>query len=529
MRLELKGITKRFGDLVANDRMDLSAEEGEIHALLGENGAGKTTLMNVLYGLLQPDEGEVLLDGAPARFADPGDAIRAGIGMVHQNFMLIPVFTVAENVELGFERTSTLGLLDRRRARADIRELSARFGLQVDPDARVGDLSVGQQQRVEIVKALARDAKILILDEPTAVLTPQETRDLFAVMRSLRESGHAILFITHKLKEVLEVADRITVIRQGRVIGSTTPAEADETTLASMMVGRGVELEVSKGPARPAEPVLEVRDLTVLDDAGQTTVDGVSFDVRAGEILAVAGVQGNGQTELAEAVTGLLPAAAGTVRVAGRDVTGASPKRVLRAGVAHIPEDRQRDGLVGDFTIAENLVLDVYGEQPYSRRAVLDWDAIRAGAKQRLKEFDIRARSIDARVGTLSGGNQQKVIVARELARSIRLIVASQPTRGLDVGSIEYVHRRLVAARDAGAAVLLISAELDEVLALGDRVVVMYRGRVVGPFAAGERTRDEIGLLMAGAEPVEVSAPAPPAPVAASVAADPDPDAGSPE
>ncbi|HUW40478.1 MAG TPA: ABC transporter ATP-binding protein [Rectinemataceae bacterium] len=498
MRLRLNGITKRFGDLVANDRIDLVAEEGEIHALLGENGAGKTTLMNVLDGLYQPDEGAINLDDKPVRFSDPGDAIRAGIGMVHQNFMLIPTFTVAENVMLGFERTSRFGFLDRRRARAEIEELSKRFGLEVDPDAMVGELSVGQQQRVEIVKALARDAQVLILDEPTAVLTPQETEELFAVMRSLRSSGRTILFITHKLKEVLAIADRITVIRLGKVIGTTIPEKTGEQELAAMMVGRGVELQVAKAPAKPGEVVLEARGLTVVDASGALAVDGVSFDLRSGEILAVAGVQGNGQTELAAAVTGLALEVGGTVKIQGRDLTGEVPKAFLRAGVANVPEDRIKDGLVGDFSIAENLVLDVYDEAPYSRGGALDWKTIHATAEKRVAEFDIRAASIHVPAKTLSGGNQQKVIVARELSRDIKLIVAAQPTRGLDVGSIEYVHGRLVSARDAGAAVLLISAELDEVLALADRIVVMYRGRLVGPFPAGSLTREEIGLLMAG-------------------------------
>ena len=498
MRLRLNGITKRFGDLVANDRIDLVAEGGEIHALLGENGAGKTTLMNVLDGLYQPDEGAITLDDKPVRFSDPGDAIRAGIGMVHQNFMLIPTFTVAENVMLGFERTSRFGFLDRRRARSEIEELSKRFGLEVDPEAMVGELSVGQQQRVEIVKALARDAQVLILDEPTAVLTPQETEELFAVMRSLRSSGRTILFITHKLKEVLAIADRITVIRLGKVIGTTLPEQTGEQELAAMMVGRGVELQVAKTPAKSGEVVLEARGLTVVDASGSLAVRGVSFDVRSGEILAVAGVQGNGQTELAAAVTGLAVDVGGTVKIQGRDLTGEVPKAFLRAGVANIPEDRIKDGLVGDFSIAENLILDVYDRPPYSRGGALDWKTIHATAEKRVAEFDIRAASIQVSAKTLSGGNQQKVIVARELSRDIKLIVAAQPTRGLDVGSIEYVHGRLVSARDAGAAVLLISAELDEVLALADRIVVMYRGRLVGPFPAGSLTREEIGLLMAG-------------------------------
>jgi general nucleoside transport system ATP-binding protein len=501
MRLRLSGITKRFGDLVANDRIDLIAEGGEIHALLGENGAGKTTLMNVLDGLCRPDAGTILLDEHEARFADPGDAIRAGIGMVHQNFMLIPAFTVAENVMLGFERTGPLGFLDKRQARAEIADLSRRFKLEVDPDALVGDLSVGQQQRVEIVKALARDAKLLILDEPTAVLTPQEIEELFSVMRALRQAGCAILFITHKLKEVLAIADRITVIRLGKVVGTLRPSETTEQELAALMVGRGVELAVEKGPARPGDVVLQVQQLTVVDETGRTVVDDVSFQVRAGEILAVAGVQGNGQTELAEAITGLAPPVTGSIMVDGRDLAGAPPKEILRAGVANIPEDRLRDGLIGDFTIAENLILDSHDQQPFSRHGALDWGAIGKIAAERVKEFDIRAPSVRFPAKTLSGGNQQKVIVARELSRKIRLIIASQPTRGLDVGSIEYVHSRLVSARDAGAAVLLISAELDEVLALADRIVVMYRGRFVGTYRAGELTREQIGLLMAGASP----------------------------
>jgi ABC-type uncharacterized transport system ATPase subunit len=490
--------------VVANDGIDLTVEEGEIHALLGENGAGKTTLMNVLYGLYHADEGEILVDGQPVRFASPGDAIKAGIGMVHQHFMLIPVFTVAENVILGDEPTGSLGLLDRARARNEVLELSRRFGLAVDPDAMVDDLPVGVQQRVEIIKALLREARLLILDEPTAVLTPQETEDLFAVMRSLKASGHSILFITHKLKEVLPIADRITVLRLGSVVGSTVPAESDEQQLASMMVGRSVMLRVAKAPAEPGEVVLEVVDLSVLDERGHAAVDHLSIDVRAGEILAIAGVQGNGQTELVEALTGLQPPANGTITLAGRPLERARPRTVLRAGVAHVPEDRIRDGLVATFSVAENLVLNTYDVEPFAKGPVMNLGAIETSARERAQEFDIRTPSVEVAVGTLSGGNQQKVIIARELTRPIKLLVASQPTRGLDVGSIEYVHRRIVEARDQGTAVLIVSSELDEVLALADRIAVMYRGRIVGERPAGA-DRDEIGLLMAGSAEEKVA------------------------
>jgi ABC-type uncharacterized transport system ATPase subunit len=499
LKLELKGITKRFPGVLANDGIDLSVGEGEIHALLGENGAGKTTLMNVLYGLYHADEGEILIDDQATRFESPADAIAAGIGMVHQHFMLIPVFTVAENVILGVEPTRRAGMLDRSRARTEVRALSERYGLVVDPDAMVEDLPVGVQQRVEIIKALLRDAKLLILDEPTAVLTPQETEDLFSIMRSLQESGHSVLFITHKLKEVLPVADRITVLRNGRVVGSAVPAETTEQELASMMVGRSVLLRVSKDEAKPGEDVLQVDGLTVLDDRGHTAVHDVSLRVRAGEIVTIAGVQGNGQTELVEALTGLVPPLSGSIRVAGRSLEHAKPRAALRAGVAHVPEDRIKDGLVATFSIAENLVLNSYDSQPFARGPVMDPRTVRLVAVERAKEFDIRAPSVDVEVRTLSGGNQQKVIIARELSRSIRLLIASQPTRGLDVGSIEYVHRRIVEARDQGAAVLIVSSELDEVMALADRILVMFRGRIVGERPGGA-DRDELGLLMAGVE-----------------------------
>ncbi len=497
MKLELSGITKTFGSLVADDHVDLTVEPGEIHALLGENGAGKTTLMNVLFGLMHPDSGDIALDGEVVHFPDPGAAVRHGIGMVHQHFMLVPVFTVAENVVLGFEPTRHFGLLDRRRARADIHRISQEFGLEVDPDALVEDLPVGVQQRVEILKALSRDAQLLILDEPTSVLTPNETEALFAIMRSLVVSGRSILFITHKLKEVLAVADRITVMRAGAVIGTTTSQATTESELASMMVGRSVELVVHKEPARPGEVVLAVEDLTVEDARGLTVVDHVSFEVRGGEILALAGVQGNGQTEIEEALCGLIEVAAGRITLLGRDITRATPKARLRAGIAHVPEDRIRDGLVTSMTIADNLILDVFDVAPHARLGARNLREVACSGKERMSDFDIRAGSVDVLVSTLSGGNQQKVIVARELSRQTTLLVAAQPTRGLDVGSIEYVHRRIVEVRDRGAAVVIISSELDEVLALGDRIAVIYRGAimdVVGPSVGRER----IGLLMAG-------------------------------
>ena len=506
MELKLRGITKRFGSLVANDQIDLDVATGEIHALLGENGAGKTTLMNVLYGLTRPDGGTIELDGREVHFKSPKDAIDAGIGMVHQHFMLVPVFTVAENVVLGKEPTRPLGLLDRRRARHEVRELSNRYGLAVDPDAYVEHRPVGVQQRVEIVKALMRQADILILDEPTAVLTPNETEELFRIMRELRESGRSILFISHKLKEVQAVADTVTVLRRGRVVGSPPPTATD-SELAALMVGREVELRVHKDAARPGDVVLVVEDLAVRDETGRLAVDGVSLEVRAGEILGVAGVQGNGQTELCKALMGLLPVQRGRVSLDGRDLTRASTRDVLEAGVSYIPEDRQEDGLVESFSVAENLVLDLYHRTPYASGISLHPERVRDAARRHMAEFDIRAGSIDVPVKTLSGGNQQKVIVARELSRETRLVLANQPTRGLDVGSIEFVHRRIVEERDAGTAVLIVSTELDEVYALADRIAVMYEGKIVG-IVPPTIPATELGLLMAGATRAPAGSPA---------------------
>ncbi len=494
----MRGITKRFGDLVANDHIDITVEPGEVHALLGENGAGKSTLMNQLYGLLQPDEGEILVDGEKKVFRSPRDAISAGIGMVHQHFMLVPVFTVAENIALGAEevRGGPLGLLDRRRNRRDVLETSKRYGLPVDPDALVENLPVGAQQRVEIVKALTRDVDLLILDEPTAVLTPQETDELLGVMRSLADAGKSIVFITHKLREVKAIADRITVIRRGRTVGVASP-DTSEDELAALMVGRDVSLEVTKGPSDPGADVLKITGLIVDDDRGVRAVAGIDLTVRAGEVLGIAGVQGNGQTELVEAVMGLRAARAGRVELDGTSILGRTTKQILGAGVGYVPEDRSLDGVVKEFSVAENLVLDTYDRAPFGNAFKLNPKAIADSAQERVARFDIRTSSPDSAVSTLSGGNQQKVVVAREMSRPLRLMIASQPTRGVDVGSIEFIHNQIIHERDNGTAVIVVSSELDEVVGLADRIAVMYRGRVLA-IVAPDMPREEIGLLMAG-------------------------------
>ena len=499
MRLELRGITKRFPGVVANDSVDLKVESGEILGLLGENGAGKSTLMNILYGLYSADEGEVLVDGEPVHFTGPGDAIVAGIGMVHQHFMLVPVFDITENVVLGVEPTKgPAGHIDIVEARREVQEISEKYGLEVDPKAIIEDLPVGIQQRVEIIKVLFRDAQIVIFDEPTAVLTPQEVSEFFGIVRSLRDAGKGIVFITHKLKEVLEIADRVSVLRRGKVVGGAAPGEVGEQELAEMMVGRPVELVVGKAAAQPGRPVLEVTDMLVIDERGHPAVDGVSFDVRAGEIVGIAGVQGNGQTELVEALTGLRPILAGTVRLQGQDVTGDEPRDLHRAAVAHVPEDRQRSGLVLAFSITENMILNTYYDRPFSKGIVMDWGAAEESARELVAQYDVRTPSIALAVADLSGGNQQKVIVAREFSRDVKLVIASQPTRGLDVGSIEYIHERIIEVRDAGAAILIVSTELDEVMALSDRILVVYRGKIVAETTPEDTSNAQLGLFMAG-------------------------------
>jgi simple sugar transport system ATP-binding protein len=498
MKLELKGITKRFGTLVANDSIDLVVESGEIHSLLGENGAGKSTLMNVLYGLYKADEGQILLDGKPATFSGPGEAMAAGIGMVHQHFMLIPVFTVAENVALGHEPTKKMGVLDLEAARKLVNEISTKFGFDVDPDALVEDLPVGVQQRVEIIKSLARDAKILVLDEPTAVLTPQETDELMDIMRDLAKSGTSIVFITHKLREVKAVADKITVIRQGKVVGQAMPT-ADTAQLASMMVGRDVDLKVEKKIAEPGSLVLKVEGVSVLDDRQQRAVNNVSFEVHAGEILAIAGVQGNGQTELSEAILGLrqLHTDSGDIMISGKSVRGESVRSILENGVGYVPEDRKKDGLIAEFSIAENLMLNGSFTAPFTKGLGILFAERNRIADKLVEEFDVRTPSAATLAGKLSGGNQQKVVLARELSREVKLLIVSQPTRGVDVGSIEFIHERLVEERNGGKAVVLISTELDEVMALADRIAVMYRGQIVG--VVGPNTdRLKLGQMMAG-------------------------------
>lgn len=505
MELALAGVTKQFPGVLANDDVNLTVSEGEIVALLGENGAGKTTLMNILYGLYRPTSGTVSIDGKPVEFHSPGDAIKAGIGMVHQHFMLVPVFTVAENVILGDEPAKRFGVIDRARAAKTVTEISRRYNLDVDPDAIIEDLPVGIQQRVEIIKVLEREARFVVFDEPTSVLTPTEVEGFFEIVNSLKADGKGIVFISHKLGEALEIADRIVIMRRGKTVAEVLPGEVDEAGLAELMVGRPVDLVVDKAEADPKDVVLTVDHLMVLDDRNRQVVNGVSFEVRSGEIVGIAGVQGNGQTELVEALTGLRTPIGGTVLLNGQDMTIATPRAMHKANVAHVPEDRQKSGLVLPFTVTENIVLNSYYERPLSRGVRMDWDAAHDQAVRLVDEYDVRTPGVDVLVSNLSGGNQQKVIVAREFDRDVALVIASQPTRGIDVGSIEYIHSRIVEERDLGAAVLIVSSELDEVMALSDRILVMYDGEIAGEFD-GSATATEIGLAMLGSgDEVEAS------------------------
>jgi simple sugar transport system ATP-binding protein len=498
MELELRGITKQFPGVLANDDVSLTARSGKVLALIGENGAGKSTLMNVLSGLYQPDAGEILIDGVVQKFGDPGDAIKAGIGMVHQHFMLVPVFSVWENVVLGVEPVKGPGIMNRKEARNEVRDISGKYGLAVDPDAMVEDLPVGIQQRVEIIKVLLRGAKILVFDEPTAVLTPQEVIEFFGIVAELKGRGATIIFITHKLKEALAIADDITVLRGGKVAGHADPHTATPELLASMMVGRDIDLTVDKEESTPGDTVLQLSGVRMVDDYGRALLDHIDLSVRAGEIVGVAGIQGNGQTELVEAITGLLPIEAGKVEMLGNDISRYSPRQRHAAGIAHVPEDRNHMGMVGSFTVAENLVLDSYYATPFSSRGLLHRDVIRESAEHLVDAYDVRPPLIDNTGNALSGGNAQKMIVAREFSRDVPLVICAQPTRGIDVGSIEYIHEQIVRKRDEGKAILIVSTELDEIFALADRILVMYDGRIVAERKTSETTPTEIGLFMAG-------------------------------
>ncbi len=495
MPLELKGISKSFGNLQANNQIDLKVGKGEIHAILGENGAGKSTLMNIVYGLLQPDSGEILVDEQVVRILEPADAINYGIGMVHQHFMLIPVFTVAENISLGREK-SKFGIMSMIEIKAKIKKLSDEFKFDINPDAVIEDLPVGVQQRVEIIKALMYDAKVLILDEPTAVLTPQETDELLSVMRALKSKGTSIIFITHKLREVKEVADKITIIRLGKVVGTQLPSASQEE-LANLMVGREVDLAPNKAAFNPGGNVLEVDNLNVFNDVGRKVVNNLSLDIRAGEIVAIAGVQGNGQSELARAIVNLEKHKSGSIKLGGKEIIGLSVRDSLRAGIAYIPESRELDGLISAFSITENLILDVHDLEPAASRGQLNRSYISENARTLVKEFDVRTQSVEANASSLSGGNKQKVVLARELSREVKLVVAAQPTRGLDVGSIEFVYEKLLAERANQKAILLISSELDEVMELADRIAVIYKGEIVGVVDSNV-SREKLGLMMAG-------------------------------
>jgi simple sugar transport system ATP-binding protein len=495
MSIELKGITKKFGALVANDSIDLKVARGEIHAILGENGAGKSTLMNIVYGLVKADSGKIFVEDKEVIINEPADALRYGIGMVHQHFMLIPVFTVAENIALGREQSKG-GFLSLDEVKKKIKLLAEEFKFDIDPDALIEDLPVGVQQRVEIIKALIYDAKVLILDEPTAVLTPQETDELLSIMRTLKNKGTSIIFITHKLREVQEVADKITIIRLGKVI-NTVAANTSQEELASMMVGRQVDLAPNKSEFKPGKVILDINKLSVANSLGRKIIDSLSLQVRAGEILAIAGVQGNGQSELARAIVNLEDHVSGSIKLDQKEILGITVQDSLRAGIAYIPESRELDGLISSFSIVENLILDVHDISPAAKKGSLNTDYINENSSKLVKEFDIRTQSIFDTASSLSGGNKQKVVLARELSREVKLVVASQPTRGLDVGSIEFVYEKLLGERSANRAILLISSELDEVLELADRIAVIYKGEIVGEVGP-DVSREKLGLMMAG-------------------------------
>ncbi len=498
--VDMRQITKKFPLVLANDNVDFTVQQGEIHALVGENGAGKSTLVNILYGLLRPDRGTIRINGQAVRLSDPGDAINLGIGMVHQHFMLIPLFTVAENVVLGQEPSSG-GVVDIRQANRIVRELSEQYGLKVDPTARVESLSVGIEQRIEIIKVLYRGAEILILDEPTAVLTPQEVDELFDIMRSLKDQGKTIIFISHKLQEVMAISDAVTVMRRGKVVGTVAIQDTSRQEIATMMVGRQVLFRIQRTPAEPGETVLSVKDVNALDNKNLPALRDISFDIREGEILGIAGVEGNGQSELVEVLTGLRRAQTGKVELNGQVITNYTPRAIRERGTCHIPEDRHRRGLVLDFSVAQNMVLGIHYCSPYIRKMLLDvinFGPIREKAQRLLREFDIRPPDQQNPAGNLSGGNQQKVIVARELDQDPKLLIAAQPTRGIDVGSIEFIHQRLLQARDDRKAVLLISADLEEILSLSDRIAVMYEGQIAGVLDPAEATEARLGLMMTG-------------------------------
>lgn len=495
--MEMRGITKRFPGIVANDRVDLRVKKGEIHALLGENGAGKSTLMNILFGLYQPDEGEILINGQPVKITNPNVANDYGIGMVHQHFMLVEPFTVTENIILGKEPKKGVRI-DIQTAAKEVEEISRRYGLKVDPYARIEEISVGMQQRVEILKTLYRGADILIFDEPTAVLTPQEIQELIVIMKNLVQEGKTIILITHKLKEIMAVCDSVTIIRRGRVIDSLAVADTNPDELAAKMVGREVSFSVDKQPAQPKDVILSVQNLTALGSRGVKALNGISFEVRAGEILGIAGVDGNGQSELIEVLTGLRKAQQGSVTLKGVDITNCTPREISEAGVSHIPEDRHKRGLVLDFFMSENMVLASYYQPPYNSRGFLNYQAINKQAERLIAEFDVRTPSIHTQARALSGGNQQKAIIAREVDKDPDLLIAAQPTRGLDVGAIEFIHKRLVEQRDKGKAVLLLSLELDEILNVADRIAVIYEGQIVGIVDPRETNEQELGLMMSG-------------------------------